>query len=205
MNDRHETYLSDGERTRFDTREDGAVARLVAVLEEPSTWFDVPTALEDAVVDAVSTARAQRRRGRRRVRRVATGAVAVAATIALVVGLTASGDGHPAFRGRLTATGSLPAARGSAEIYPSRSGFRVALDAEGLPELPRGRYYEGWLSVADGSELPIGTFSSSKGVITLWSGLSSADFFRMTVTIESVDNDQAPSRDVVLAGRLQRA
>ena len=114
----------------------------------------------------------------------------------------ARGDDDAQFRGRLAATGSLPGARGTAEIYPSRSGFRVALDAEGLPVLPRGRYYEGWLSVADGSEVPIGTFSTSKGEITLWSGLSSADFFRMTVTIESVDNDQAPSRDVVLAGAL---
>jgi Anti-sigma-K factor rskA len=205
MNDRHQTHLSDHERTRFESREGSAVTLLVAVLEEPSTWLDVPAALEDAVVDAVCAARAQRRRRRRRVRLVASGAVAVAATIALVFGLTANGDGHPAFRGRLTATGPLPAARGSAEIYPSRSGFRVALDAEGLPDLPPGHYYEGWLSVADGSELPIGTFSSSGGVITLWSGLSSADFFRMTVTIESVDNDQAPSRDVVLAGRLRRA
>ena len=44
MNDRHQTHLSDGERTRFDAREGGAVALLVAALEEPSTWLEVPTA-----------------------------------------------------------------------------------------------------------------------------------------------------------------
>jgi hypothetical protein len=137
--------------------------------------------------------------------RAGAAATAVAAACALVFGLAPRHDAHPKFTGRLTASGSLRGAAGSAEVYRSRSGFRVALDAAGLPDQPAGRYYEAWLADTNGTELPVGTFSSSRGEITLWSGLSSATFTRMTVTLETVDNDQAPSSDVVLAGELHRA
>jgi len=190
--------------TRFEPGEPAA-ALLVDVLRDASTWLDAPGGLEDMVVGAVGAARTRRSRTRRLVLRGAAAATAIAAACALVVGMTSTHDPHPQFKGRLTASGSVRGAAGAAEVYPSRSGFRVALDAAGLPDQPAGRYYEAWLADTNGTELPVGTFSSSRGEITLWAGLSSADFSRMTVTLESVDNNQAPSADVVLAGELHRA
>ena len=200
MSDRH---MIDAQ-TRFDPGEPAA-ALLVDVLRDASTWVEPRDALEETIVRAVDAARTRRRDSRRLVLRAAAAMTAVAAACALVFGVISRHASHAELTGHLTASGSLPRAAGSAEVYRSRSGFRVALDAAGLPDQPAGRYYEAWLADANGAELPVGTFSSSRGAITLWAGLSSADFSRMTVTLETVDNDQAPSRDVVLAGELHRA
>lgn len=204
MNERRLTHLLD-EGTRFDPDDGAATALIVDLLGDGRTWLEPRPALEDGVVGALGTARVRRRRARRLLQRAVAAATAVAAACALVVGLRAREDPAARFTGHLSASGSLSGATGATEIYASRSGFRVALDADGLPALPGGRYYEAWLADANGTELPVGTFSSSRGEITLWAGLSSADFSRMTVTLESVDNDQAPSADVVLAGELHRA
>jgi hypothetical protein len=193
------------ERTAFDPADAPAAALLVDLLSDSPTWLEPHVALEDAVVFAVGEARSRRRKSRRLFYRVAAGAAAVAAACAFVFALASHRDAHAEFKGRLSASGSQHGATGSAEIYRSRSGFRVALDAEGLTELPAGRYYEAWLADAKGTELPVGTFSSSRGEITLWSGESSGDFERMTVTLESVDDNPAPSTDIMLSGALHRA
>jgi len=190
--------------TRFDSGDDpGGAANLVELLGDEAMWLEPCPSLETAVVRAVDFARARRRKARRLAHRVAVGASAVAAACALVFGLTSHHEAHAEFRGTLTATGSLPRVTGSAEIYRSPSGFRVALDAASLPELPAGRFYEAWLADNDGREVPVGTFSSGRGEITMWSGRASSRFSRITVTLESGDNDQAPSSDVVLAGELR--
>ncbi len=193
-----------GECTRFDPAEAPEAALLVDFLRDSPTWLEPRPALEDAVARAIADAVSGRRKSRRLRYRVAVGAAAVAAACALVFGLTSHHDARAQFEGRLTASGSERGATGSAEVYRSRSGFRVVLDASGLTELPSGRYYEAWLADSNGTELPVGTFSSSRGEITLWSGQSSGDFSRMTVTLETVDDNPAPSTDVVLAGALRR-
>jgi hypothetical protein len=191
------------EGTGFDPGDPGG-AKLVELLGAMQTWVEPVPRLEAAVVRSVDAARDRRRKARRLVRRVAAGATAVAAASALVLGLSSRHDPRPEFRGNLTASGSVRGVAGGAEVYSSPSGFRVVLDATDLPGLPAGRYYEAWLADADGTEVPVGTFSSGRGEITMWSGLSSAAFSRMTVTLESVDADQAPSSDVVLTGELHR-
>ena len=55
-----------------------------------------------------------------------------------------------------------------------------------------------------GTLVPIGSFSSSDGHVTLWSGVSPDDFRTLTVTIESADNDQASSGRRVLLGTSAR-
>jgi hypothetical protein len=192
------------ERTRFDPADSPEAALLVDLLSDSPTWLDPSPALEDTIVRIVGDARTRRRKTRRLIYRVAMGATAVAAACALVFAVTSHHDAGAEFKGRLTASGAQQEATGSAEIYRSRSGFRVALDAAGLRELPAGHYYEAWLSDSKGGELPVGTFSSSRGEITMWSGQSTGEFARMTVTLESIDDDPAPSRDVVLAGELHR-
>ena len=51
--------------------------------------------------------------------------------------------------------------------------------------------------------VPIGTFSSSDGRITLWCGVSPKDFPTLTVTIEATDNEQTSSGRQVLVGEVR--
>jgi hypothetical protein len=48
--------------------------------------------------------------------------------------------------------------------------------------------------------VPIGTFSSSDGLVTLWSSVSPEQFPTITVTIEATDNQQGSSGRRVLIG-----
>ena len=135
-------------------------------------------------------------------------ALAVAATLALLLGVggvVVATQGGPStdYRSQLTATASASSAGASAAITKTDAGFRVELDAHGLRALSTGQYYQAWLKNAAGTLVPIGTFSSSDGKVTLWSGVSPEQFPTMTVTVESADGNQASSGVRVLAGRVR--
>src|SRR4051812_21638666 len=197
------------------TDDDAMLARL---LSDPSVWAEPSDHVEDEVVDAVLTAppvhavpasvtplRSERsRRPRRRVVRWIAGAsVAAVAAVALVFGVAVTrAEDRPAFESELTATAVARGAHASVEMYRSNAGFRVTLDAHGLPALPPGEYYEAWLWSATLTPVPIGTFSSSDGHIVLWSGVSAQKFPKVTVTVERADKNLAPSGRRVLAGQL---
>jgi hypothetical protein len=188
------------------------LALLADVLADPSMWTEPDARLADAVVQAIaaepdvgaspSVGAAVARRPGAPWRRFAFAAAAIAAAIAIVVGAVVATEGgsSPDFNVQLSASALAPGARGSAAITRNNAGFRVALDAHGLPTLPAGEYYEAWLKNAAGTLVPIGTFSSSDGRITLWSGVSPKDFPTLTVTIEATDNNQASSGRKVLVG-----
>jgi hypothetical protein len=128
----------------------------------------------------------------------------VAAGLAVVVGsvMATRGGSTPDFEGELAATELSPGAAGSVEIGRNGGGFRVTLDATGLPALPSGRFYQAWLKDRQGTLVPIGTFSSSDETVTLWSGVSPEELPLLTVTVEERDGDQASSGQVVLAGEI---
>jgi hypothetical protein len=177
------------------------------LLASPSTWIEPPPALEDAVVRAVAAAAPIRQiaaRARRQRRRVVTWTLSAAAVVvvAVVVGAPLlAPTGSPAdYGGRLAATGLAPGAHASVTVTRTDAGFRVVLDARGLPPLDDGEFYEAWMKDATGTLVPIGTFSSSDQRVTLWSGVSPRDFPTLTVTIEPSDNNQASSGQRVLMG-----
>ena len=68
--------------------------------------------------------------------------------------------------------------------------------------MPAGEYYQAWLKNSAGTLVPIGTFSSSDGRVTLWSGVSPKDFPAISVTIEAADGNQASSGNRVLVGEV---
>jgi len=201
------------------------VALLARLLADPKTWTGPGAGLEDAVVRAVTSAAPQtvspatsteavvtplRRGGARRRRRgispVLAAAAAAVVAIALVTGIAvARREVNPDFEADLTATSLAPGARASVEMYHSEAGFRVSLDARGLPGLPPGDYYQAWLRNAAGTLVPVGTFSSADGHVTLWSGVSPEDFPDVTVTIEATDGEYASSERRVLVGNVRAA
>jgi len=136
-------------------------------------------------------------------RRTALIGAAAAVTAAVVVGLAvlSSDPSGERFHAALAATSLVPAATGEATLTKTSSGWRIDLDATGLPRLDDGRFYEAWLRDTDGVLVPIGTFNEGTKV-TLWAGVSPKEFTTLTVTRERADGDQASSGEKVLAGTV---
>jgi anti-sigma factor RsiW len=171
--------------------------RAVALARAAATEVDAPPALR-ARIDAKRGAR--RAHGTRRI--VAIGAVATVA-VAAVVGLSVfrSGSSSLRFKAALAATALAPGAKGQATLTKTSSGWRVELDASGLPRLDGGRYYEAWLRNRAGVLVPVGTFNEGYRV-TLWAGVPPTAFTTLTVTREQADGNQGSSGEKVLVGTV---
>ena len=141
---------------------------------------------------------------RARTPRFAAAGIAVAAAAAAVIAITVVRTGSSAvrFHAALGSTGLVPGAHGEATLTKTTSGWRIELDARGLPRLDNGRFYEAWLKNGAGVLVPIGTFNEGRKV-TLWAGVSPKDFTALTVTRERADGDQASSGRKVLAGTIE--
>lgn len=171
--------------------------RAVALARAAATEVEAPAALR-ARIDA--------RRGARRASRT-RGFVVIAAVatvvVATVVGLSVlrSGSSSQRFEAALAATELARGARGQATLTKTSSGWRIELDASGLPRLDAGRFYEAWLRNGAGVLVPVGTFNEGHRV-TLWAGVPPTAFTTLTVTREQADGDQRSSGEKVLVGTV---
>ena len=171
--------------------------RAVMLARSAATEVVAPTALR-ARLDAHARARSRPARGRL----VLVGSAAAAAVLAVAIGLTALRSGtDEGFHAALAPTALLPAARGEATLTKTSSGWRIDLDATGLPRLEGGRFYQAWLRNAAGVLVPIGSFNEGADV-TLWAGVSPVDYRTLSVTRERADGDQASSGERVLVGTV---
>ena len=170
--------------------------RALALSRSASAEVDAPAALR-ARVEAQQ--RVHRVRAPRRF--VLIGATATAAVVAVALGLGVfrADTGGEQFHAALAPTDLAPAASGEATLTKTSSGWRIELDATGLPRLEGGRFYEAWLRNPEGVLVPIGTFNESQQV-TLWAGVSPKEFPTLTVTRELADGDQGSSGEKVLVG-----
>jgi hypothetical protein len=176
----------------------GEQQRAVALARNAANGVEAPSALR-ARIDA--------QRGVRRVRMsrrpVLVGAVATAVlTLAVGVPVFRSGSSGVRFHAALAATDLVPGARGAATLSKTSSGWRIELNATGLPRLAGGRFYEAWLRDSAGVLVPIGTFNEGRKV-TLWAGVSPTSFTTLTVTREQADGDQTSSGEKVLVGTVR--
>jgi len=132
------------------------------------------------------------------------GAAAATAALAVAVGVAvfSSGTSPERFHTTLSATGLAPGATGQATLTKTTSGWRIELDATGLPRLDTGRFYQAWLRNRAGVLVPIGSFNEGRNV-TLWAGVSPQDFTTLTVTRERADGNQASSGEKVLVGTVE--
>jgi hypothetical protein len=128
---------------------------------------------------------------------------ATVAVLAVAVGLSMlnSGTSSERFHAALASTELAPGAGGDATLTKTSSGWRIELDATGLPRLDGGRFYEAWLRNGAGVLVPIGTFNDGRKV-TLWAGVSPKRFPTLTVTREQADGDQTSSGEKVLVGTV---
>jgi anti-sigma-K factor RskA len=131
----------------------------------------------------------------------AAAAAAVVVAVAVGLGVFGSSTSGERFHASLAATGLAPGVGGEATLTKTSSGWRIELDASGLPSLDNGRFYEAWLRNPAGVLVPLGTFNEGRKV-TLWAGVSPKTFTTLTVTREEADGDQASSGRKVLVGRV---
>jgi len=174
--------------------------RAVALLRGAGEAVDAPAGLKARL-------EAQRSPGRVRTpRRIALGGVAAAAAaaaaVAVAVVVVGSGSHGTRFQAALGPTQLAPGAGGEATLTRTASGWRIHLDATGLPRLANGSFYEAWLRSPAGLLVPIGTFNEGRNV-TLWAGVSPVSFGVLTVTRERADGNQASSGEKVLVGPVR--
>jgi hypothetical protein len=172
--------------------------RAVALLRGAVEAVDAPAGLK-ARLDAQRSPG-----GVRSPRRIALGGLAAAAVVAAAVAVIAVGSGShdTRFQAALGPTRLAPGASGEATLTRTSSGWRINLDATGLPRLAEGRFYEAWLRSPTGVLVPIGTFNEGRNV-TLWAGVSPVGFAVLTITRERADGNQASSGEKVLVGPVR--
>src|SRR5215207_4944061 len=182
--DRVAELAGDGGAT-LDPAERAELEELKALLADPAVWAEPDASLEDRVVAAITTEASQRpgrpvaSRPHSRSRRgwlTAVVGVAAAALVALAVSVSLRGNGSSSqFSLALGPTELAPNASGEAKLTQTDSGWKIELDATGLPRLDNGQFYQGWLRSAAGTLVPIGTFNEGEDVV-LWAGVSPRDF-----------------------------
>ena len=170
--------------------------RAVGFARSVAAEVEAPATLRARIPDRQTAQR--RHRPREFILAGAFAAAVVAVGIAFVVG---SNNSTTSFHAALAATDLAPGADGGATLTKTSSGWRIELDATGLPRLDAGRFYEAWLKNDAGTLVPIGTFNEGQDV-TLWAGVSPVDFPTLTVTREEADGDQASSGQKVLVGTV---
>src|SRR4051794_3907687 len=116
--------------------------RAVALLRGAGEEVEAPAGLR-ARLEAQRSARTVR--SPRRVALGGVAAAAVAAAAVAVVVLVGSGSHGARYRGALGPTPLAPAAHGEATLTRTSSGWRIHLEATGLPRLAGDRFYEAWL------------------------------------------------------------
>jgi hypothetical protein len=173
--------------------------RAVALAQSAAAEVEAPANLR-ARIDAQRHAR--RARAPRRLALIGSPAIA---GLAVVVWLAMSswGTSSERFHVALAPTNLAPGARGEATLTRTLSGWRIELDARGLPRLADSRFYEAWLRDARDVVVPLGTFNEGRKVM-LWAGVSPKDFRTLIITRERTDGDQASSDESVLVGAVDR-
>jgi hypothetical protein len=169
--------------------------RAVALMRGAAAEVEAPLALRERIAAPARARRAPLRRGL-----ILAGAVVpVVLAIAIGVRVLDSGTSGESFRAALAPTAVTPGAAGDATFTKTDSGWRIELDATGLPRRQGGLFYQAWLRSPGGGLVPIGTFNEGQNV-TLWAGVSPKDYPTLTVTLERADGEQASSGEKVLAG-----
>ena len=169
--------------------------RAVALARSAAAEVEAPPALRALITKPSRARRAPMRRGA-----VLIG-IGVPVLLAVAIGLRVVGSGTSSqrFHAALAPTKLAPAAGGEVTLTKTASGWRIQLDATGLPRRQGALFYEAWLRSPAGVLVPIGTFNEGRKV-TLWAGVSPKEYPSLTVTRERADGNQASSGEKVLVG-----
>jgi len=174
--------------------------RSVALTRSAAAEVEAPASLR-ARIEAERKVRSAPRPRRFVLVGIAAASATAVAAVAIGLAVFGSSTSGQRFQAALAPTELVPGATGEATLTKTSSGWRIELDATGLPRLDGGRFYEAWLRNAAGVLVPIGTFNEGRDV-RLWAGVSPKNFRTLTVTREQADGDQASSGEKVLVGMV---
>lgn len=168
------------------------------ILADAVLWEDPDPQLVERVVGMISepTSSPAAVEPRRRNWRIPVAAVIAGLLVAsLGVWALASSPGAD-WKVPIPGTADAPAAVGVIQGWNEPTGTRVVLQVSGLAPAPDGSLYELWFT-RDKVHVSAGTFTGP-GEIELWVGVSRGAFPRLWVTLEPIDEDEAPSGFTVL-------
>jgi hypothetical protein len=164
-------------------------------LDDPTIWEEPSPELEDRIVALIAGTPSRAVKPRRRQRWLSP--TVAAAAIALLAGIYAiARPPTPDWEVVMPGTELSPLATSTVAGWNTGSGTRMVLSVEGLEPAPDGFVYEFWLSEGP-VHISAGTFKAG-GEIDVWSGVTRADFPRLWVTLEPLDDDESPSGQTVL-------
>jgi anti-sigma-K factor RskA len=196
--------LAPERRARLESRVAASSDLADRLAEQQRAVTLVRSAAEEVEAPSALRARIEAQRHGSRVdvpRRLLVIGASATTVLAVAIGHFRSDTSTEQFRAALAPTALLPGATGEAMLTNTPSGWRIELDATGLPRLENGRYYQPWLRNTVGVLVPIGTFNDGREV-TLWAGVPPTDFTTLSVTREQADGDQASSGEKVLVGTI---
>ena len=165
-------------------------------LMDSVVWEEPSPELENQVVALVSGSRAEPDGLRRRLPRWLRPVAGVAAAVAVFAVFAVVRSPAPDWVVAMPGTDLAPQASSTVSGWNTDTGTQMLLSVTGLEEAPEGYVYEFWLSQG-AFHVSAGTFSAA-GDIKLWSGVTRADFPRLWVTLEPLDEDESPSGHTVL-------
>lgn len=125
-----------------------------------------------------------------------------AAAAALVVFVTSTGTPEPDWTVALGATDAAPGASGVVSGWNEDSGTRIEVDVAGLEPAPDGFVYELWFSAED-VHVSAGTFRGDGADAVLWAGVARADYPRVWITLEALDDDPGPGVNILDTAALE--
>ena len=161
------------------------------IMDEATFWEEPSADLEDRIVGLIAGP-SREPAPVVRPKRWQAAVAGVAAVAAVLTGVfVLQRPPAPDWEVALPGTAEAPLAVGVVSGWNEPSGTRMALDIEGLPPAPEGFLYEFWLSEGD-LHISAGTFKQTQDV-ELWVGVSRADFPRLWITLEPIDEDESPS------------
>jgi hypothetical protein len=165
-------------------------------LSDPAIWEEPPPELENQVVALITGSHNRITAGVGRPERWIR-PLAAAAAVLVVVGLYGVlRPPSPDWEVVMPGTSLAPVATSTVAGWNTQSGTRMVLAVDDLDPAPPGYVYEFWLSQGP-LHISAGTFTAG-GEIELWTGVTRADFPRLWVTLEPLDDDQSPSGYTVL-------
>jgi hypothetical protein len=171
-----------------------------AMWEEPSPELETQVG---RLILANEPGPASKGPGRHRLGRLRGGRAFAAAAVAVVLAGVASylalRSPAPDWEVAIPGTALAPSASAVVKGWNGEAGTRMLLTIEGLEPAPDGYVYEFWLSKGK-LHTSAGTFAAS-GRFELRSGVTRAEFPRLWVTLEPLDEDEGPTTQTVLDTR----
>jgi len=212
-------YLAGESSGPVDPKDRAELDKVRKALSDPAVWAEPQPDLQERIVDAIasaheSSAAAQdqapsgppagrnivvRLRTRRISYAILGAAAAALLAVGLAIGLTNQAGEQVEYAASLRGTDLAPDASGDVTLVQTEGGWKIHLQADGLPRRDNGAYYEAWLKNDAGILVPIGTFNQPDDV-TLWAGVPPSSYPTLTVTRQLADGTQDSSGQVVLEG-----